>query len=139
MYIDTDVTMALIGLDDNLLEKIELSKMKNTRTSLMTIFEIRDILSEMDISKGIKEIFHLMKKEDIGILPFDEEVLQRSIELLNRYDNLILLDINHAIHASHCILLKETMFSTDPLYKKIGEIKYKNPERLENIDKSFNL
>ena len=141
MYIDTDVTMALIGLDDNLLDIIDLSKMKNLKTSVMTIFEIRDILSEMNINKDIKEILDFIKKEDIEILPLDEEVLLKSIELLYKHKNLILFDINHAIHASHCILIKETIYSTDSIYKRIGDIKYKNPKKLENIDNynSFNL
>ena len=139
MYIDTDITMALIGFDDNLLNKMDLSKMKDTKTSIMTIFEIRNILSEMDISTDIKEIFYLIKKEDIEILPMTVEVLQISVELLDKYDGLILLDVNHTIHASNCIILKETMFSTDPIYKRIGEIKYKNPEQISNIDDYFNV
>src|SRR6056297_170031 len=100
MYIDTDITMALIGLDDNLLDKVDVSKMKNTKTSIMTIFEIRDILEEMDISKDINEIFYLMKKEGIEILPLTIEVLQKSIELIEKHDGLILFDISNAIHAS---------------------------------------
>lgn len=135
MYIDTDITMALIGLDDALFTKINLDEINNKKTSIMTIFEIKDILSEMDISKDIKEIFYLMKKEKIEILPLTIDVLQKSIELLNKYDRLILLDLRHAVHASHCILLKETMFSTDPIYNRMGEIKYKNPEGLENMGK----
>ncbi|MFW6083320.1 MAG: hypothetical protein ACOC7O_01625 [Thermoplasmatota archaeon] len=57
MYIDTDITMALIGLDDILLEKLEDDRLHDLKTSIMTIFKINEILSETDSDLKVEEIF----------------------------------------------------------------------------------
>lgn len=123
MYIDTDITMALIGLDDILLEKLEDDRSHDLKTSIMTIFEINEILSETDSDLKVEEIFNMIQSKNIELLPLTPEILKISLKLLNKYNELILFDIKHAIHAAHCIDTKETILSTDSLFKKNGRNK----------------
>lgn len=137
MYIDTDITMAVIGLDKTLLEKLQDDKLHDLRTSIMTIFEINDILLETDSDLKIEEIFNMVKSKNIELLPLTPEILKISLKLLNKYNDLVLFDLKHAIHAAHCIDHKETILSTDSLFKKMEEIKCKNPIRFKNQENSF--
>ena len=137
MYLDTDITMALIGLDDFLLEKLEPDMFENSKTSVITIFEIHDILKEMDTDLNIHNIYRMIKEKNIELLPLTPEILEISFKLLDKYNDLILFDSKHAIHAAYCVDLEETILSTDSLFKKIGEIKFKNPKKYENPDDFF--
>ncbi len=137
MYLDTDITMALIGLDDILLGKLELDNRENLKTSIMTVFEIKDIVSEMDSDLELREIYKKIQNENIELLPFTSEILKLAIKLLDEYNELILFDTQHAINAAHCIHINETILSTDTLYKKIGDLKLKNPIKLQNQEDFF--
>lgn len=132
MYLDTDITMALIGLDDILLETLEPIKIDDPKTSIYTIFEINDILSETSTNLKIRDIQETIVEQNIELLPLTSDILETAFKVVDKYDDLILFDFKHGIHAAHCIKLKETILSTDIIYKKIGEIKYKNPSKYEN-------
>lgn len=124
MYLDTDIILALIKEEDWLKEHVKKLKLNGAKTSAITIIEARIVLDrEYSRIKAI-ETLDKIKNLKIEIIPLDEEILNKSQELIKKYLKLGTFD---SIHASTAIVKDMELISTDNFFEQISELKSKDP------------
>lgn len=129
MYLDTDIVLALIKKKDWLKQTIKIEKIKKPKTSALVIIEAELILSR---EYGREYVFSVLGETKriipgIRILPLEEKIIEKSIELMKNYQNLNIFD---SMHAAFSILKNETIISTDDVFRKIKEVKCIDPREL---------
>ena len=121
MYLDTDIVLALIKDKDWLKKYIKINKIKNPKTSVLTLIEAELVLAR---EFGRKDVFRInqIKNYKIKILSLDEKIFNLSNKLLKQYN----INIFDSLHAAFCLINKEKILSTDHIFDVI--------ENLERID-----
>src|SRR3989344_3513882 len=102
MYLDTDIILALIKDKDWLRNYIDLNKIKNAKTSVLTLIEAELVLIR---EFGRKETFRINKVKELKIKVFDldKKTFDLSNTLLRKY-NITIFD---SFHAAFCLINKE--------------------------------
>ena len=127
MYLDTDVLLALLKVDDWLQDAVESATFDSPKTSVITAIEIQlvmfDTWSRSDLAAVIADI----RDEDVEVLTLTPEAFQAGADLLPAYTGLNVFD---AVHVGQAITLGEPIVSTDTLYPNIDEIEQLDPRSL---------
>jgi|SRR3989344_3754998 len=125
MYLDTDIILALIKDKDWLKQYINLKKIKNLRTSVLTLVESELVLSR---EFGRSDIFKVNKVNDfkIKILTLDKKIFDLSNKLLKQYN----INIFDSIHAAFCLNYKEKILSTDHIFDLVENLERIDPRNL---------
>ena len=127
MYLDTDIILAFIKPKDWLKPYVKIKEIENPRTSTFSVIEAEIILSREYDRKDIFTILDKLKKSGIEILSFDEKILEKSIELMEKYPRLHVFD---SVHAAFAFALKEKLMSTDSIFDTIHGIEKIDPREL---------
>ena len=70
------------------------------------------------------EALDKIKKLKIEIIPLDENIINKSQELIEKYLKLGTFD---SIHAATAIVKNEELISTDTFFEQMSEVKNKDP------------
>ena len=124
MYLDTDIILALIKDSDWLKPHVDIKKIKNPETSVFTIIEAEIVLLREYGREHVFPVLENVKKHKIKIIPFDEVVLVKSIEMLKKYSRLNIFD---SVHAAYSIVKRDKIISTDTIFDEIEEIEKIDP------------
>ena len=128
MYLDTDIILAFIKPKDWLKPYVKIKEIENPRTSTFSVIEAEIILSREYDRKDIFAILDKLKKSGIEILSFDEKILEKSIELMEKYPRLHVFD---SVHAAFSANRKEKILSTDLLFDTIEGVERIDPRELK--------
>ena len=127
MYLDTDIILALIKEEDWLKRYISLKDIKNPKTSALTIVEAELVLLREYSRKNAIGVLNKIQNLGINILPITAKTLNKSKELLEKYNNLNIFD---SVHAACAILCKEKIISTDNIYSDLDELTKIDPREI---------
>ena len=128
MYLDTDIILALIKEEDWLKQIVSRLNLKGAKTSTFTVIESRIVLereySRNDANEALKKINNLK----IEILSVDRKIIEKSQELIDKYNRLGIFD---SIHVACAVVYNESLISTDNAFDEIKEIKLINPRLID--------
>ena len=128
MYQDTDIILALIKPSDWLSPHVNLKKLKNPKTSTLTLVEAQIVLNREYSRKTALDAFDKIKSTGIEIEPLNLDVVEKSAHLLKKYDKLTIFD---SVHAAFVILNKDVVLSTDSIFDSIEGVIRIDPRKLE--------
>lgn len=129
MYLDTDVILALVKEDDWLKKYIDVKKLKSMKTSVLNIIEAQLILEREYSREEAVNVLFKIKKFDIEIFSVDKRILDKSLELRQKYSKLNIFD---SVHAASAITNKEVLVSTDTVFPDIEGLESIDPRHLNN-------
>ena len=124
MYLDTDIILALIKEEDWLKKYVHFSQLQCPQTSVFTIVEARIVLLREYSRKEALSVLPQIKKLNVQLLPLEQQIIEKSQELLATYPQLNIFD---AVHAASAMIHNEIIVSTDSVYQKIVGLKRKDP------------
>ncbi len=128
MYLAIDVIMAMIEDEDWFIKEVDHSKIKNPKTSVMTVFEILKINSEIGINHS--DLLSKLNKNNIEIISFTPEMTETVQSILSKYSDLFDIGSLNSIHIAHSLSLNEPIVSTNPVYDYLNEIEHIDPRKL---------
>lgn len=127
MYLDTDVLLALLKVDDWLQADVKQAEFDDPKTSVVTAVEIQLVMFDEWSRSRLAEVQTLINAEGIELLPLTADTFQAGADLLPAYSSLNVFD---AVHIGHARTLDEPLVSTDTLYPSIDEIEHRDPRDL---------
>lgn len=127
MYLDTDIILALVKEEDWLKPHVHMLELTSAKTSVFAVIEARLVMEREYGRREALAVFSLLQKLPIKLLPFDENVLAKSQELMQQYPRLNIFD---AVHVAFALLHDEVLLSTDTLFATISGLKRKDPRQL---------
>jgi len=128
MYLAIDVIMAMIEDEDWFIKEVDYSKITNPKTSVMTVFEILKINSEIGINHT--DLLSKLNKNNIEIISFTPEMTETVQSILSKYSDLFDIGSLNSIHIAHSLSLNEPIVSTNPVYDYLNEIEHIDPRKL---------
>jgi len=123
MYVDLDMIFAQIKKDDRLKETSDLLLKSEEKqyTSALTLVELEIVLK--------REVSDFLSKETAGlfrekfprilIVGFDKKILEKSLELRQKYD----LGIFDSVHAATALRYDKRIASTDAVFERVLGLK----------------
>lgn len=128
MYLDLDVILAELKVDDWLASAVDLWSMDDPKTSVATGIELQYVMeSEWDrdrVGRAHQEI----AAKDIELVPLTTDALDAAATLRAQYDALNVFD---GVHLGSAATLEEPIVSTDTLFPEIPEIHHVDPRDLD--------
>jgi len=127
MYLDTDILLALVKKEDWLKRHVNISKIASPKTSSLNVIEARMVIQrEYSKDKALK-VSKEINKLKIEIISINKKIIDKSQDLLEKYDGLNNFD---AVHAATAIIKNEMLISTDTIYNKIEEVNNIDPRKI---------
>jgi len=127
MYLDTDVVLALVKEEDWLESEFDADQLVNPKTSVITLVEIQLVYFDSRSKEFLSSVAEMVRDQNIRVLDFEEDVFERSSELIEKYEKLNVFD---SIHLAQAEKLGEPIISTDTLYPEIEEVENTDPREL---------
>ena len=127
MYLDTDVIVALVKKNDWLKPMVEIEKIKDPKTSVLTLVEGELVLDREYRRKYATQLTKKIRSLGIDMLPVTQAVIERSSSLLACHGSIGVFD---SVHAAICLLQNCEILSTDHIYDRIPGVKRIDPRSL---------
>lgn len=127
MYLDTDVVLAVLKVDDWLSSSVDVESMDEPKTSVATCIEVQYAMQDEWDRERLTRVREPLQHEGIELVPLRAEHVSAGDALRRRYDRLNLFD---AVHLGTADVLDETLVSTDTRYPSIEEISTVDPREL---------
>lgn len=127
MYLDTDVILAHLKVDDWLSSVVDLETLDEPKTSVATWLEIQYAMQDEWNRERLTTTSEELETDGIELVPLEVEHIEAGSKLQRRYDSLNLFD---AVHLGAATVLGEQIVSTDTLYPEIAEVDSVDPRDL---------
>lgn len=127
MYLDTDVVLAQLQVDDWLRPVVDAATLTNPRTSIVTALEVQLVMFDDWARADLGGVCDAIRAEGIELLAFTPAEFEAGAELLPAYASLNAFD---AVHVGHARVADEPLVSTDTLFPRIDEIDHRDPREL---------
>lgn len=127
MYVDTDVVLALLKVDDWLVTAVESATLEDPKTSVVTAMEVQLVTFESWSRDRLASVREDVESEGIEVVPLTVEAFDAGAGLLSRYESLNVFD---AAHLGHALELGEPIVSTDTLYPELSEVEQLDPREI---------
>lgn len=128
MYLAIDIIMAMIEDEEWFKKEVDVTKITDPKTSVMTIFEILRINSEVGADN--KDLLNKLDKNDIEVVSFTPEMTEKVQSILDKYTDLFDIGSLNSIHVVHSISLDEPLVSTNQMYDYLDEVEHIDPRKL---------
>jgi len=128
MYLDTDVVLARLKVEDWLKSFVSLDVLEDPVTSTSTVIEIQYVMEEDWNRERLGRVSSEIEDEGIELVPLTTEDMETAGELREKYDALGVFD---SVHLGAASTRNAPVVSTDKLYPRIDEIQHIDPRDLE--------
>jgi predicted nucleic acid-binding protein len=128
VYLDTDVVLAQLKVDDWLAADVDAATLDAPKTSVATAVEVQYVMEEEWSRERVAEVHAEIEGEGIELRPLTVAVMDAASHLRQTYDRLNVFD---GVHLGCATVLEETIVSTDTLYPAIAEIEHVDPRDLD--------
>ena len=127
MYLDTDVVLAELKVDDWLGSVVEVGRLDTPKTSAATCIEVQYAMEDLWDRDLLTRTHDRITEAGIELVPLRSDHVASGSELRRQYDRLNLFD---AIHLGTAQVLGEPIVSTDSLYPSIAAVESVDPREL---------
>lgn len=127
MYLDTDVILGELKVDDWLAPTLKDVEFSQPKTSVVTVIEIQLVMFDIWFRSRLAGVATAIENLGIAVLPLTKEVLQSSADNLQAYSRLNVFD---SLHIGHAVVLGEPIISTDSLYPDIESVTHHDPRSM---------
>lgn len=127
MYLDTDVVLGLLKVEDWLGPATRHADLDDPKTSILTAVEVQLVMFDEWSRSALAGVATSIEDEGIELLPLTRVAFAAGSDLLPIYPALNVFD---AIHVGHAVALSEPIVSTDTLYPEIEEVDHLDPRAL---------
>ena len=128
MYLDTDIILGQLKVDDWLAPTLDNIDFRHPKTSVVTVIEIQLVMFDSWSRSRLAAVSTDIVNLGIAVLPLTKEVLQSSADNLQAYPRLNVFD---SLHIGHAEVLAEPIISTDSLYPDIESVTHHDPRSIE--------
>ena len=128
MYVDTDVVLATVKVDDWLASSVDIDSIDAPITSVATCIEVHYAMEDDWGRERLTRIHELIEAHGVSLVALETGHVDAGMTLLRSYDRLNQFD---AIHLGVAWMLEEPIVSTDTLYPSIDEIDHIDPRDVE--------
>lgn len=127
MYLDTDVILALLKVDDWLTSDVSRDSIKDPITSTATAIEIQYAMQDEWARERLSKVHREIQGEQILFSPLADKDINAAGTLRSRYDRVGVFD---SIHLGSAWVMERPIVSTDTLYPDIDEVDHIDPRDL---------
>jgi hypothetical protein len=128
MYLDTDVVLARLKVEDWLKSFVSLDALENPVTSTSTVIEVQYVMEDDWNRERLGRVSSEIEDEGIELVPLTTEDMETAGELREKYDALGVFD---SVHLGAASTRNIPIVSTDTLYPSITEVQHTDPRDLE--------
>lgn len=119
MYLDTDVVLARLKVEDWLKSFVYPDAFEDPVTSTSTVIEIQYVMEDDWNRERLGRVSSGIEDEGIELVPLTPEDMETAGELREKYDALGVFD---SVHLGSASTRNMPIVSTDKLYPRIDEI-----------------
>ena len=128
MYLTLEIVKGLIEDEKWIDEGVNRSKIKEPKTSVMTMFEI--LKGGPEEGYDHQKLLEKLESHGIEILTLTPEMIQDIQSISYEYSDTFEVGVLESIHIAHSISLKEQIISTNPMYSYIDSVGHIDPRKL---------
>lgn len=127
MYLDTDVVLAELKVDDWLASAVDLGAIEEPTTSVATGIEVQYVMEDDWDRERIANTHREIADAGIGLVPLSTTVMDAAADLRTTYDRINVFD---SVHLGTATMRQEPIVSTDTLFPDVEEVTHIDPREL---------
>ncbi|MFB6134430.1 MAG: type II toxin-antitoxin system VapC family toxin [Halanaeroarchaeum sp.] len=128
MYLDTDVILALLKVDDWLTSEVDRDGLRDPITSTATAIELQYVMQDEWERDRLAKTHVAIAEEGIDLVPLTSEDIEAAGSFRESYEEVGVFD---SIHLGVAHAREEPIVSTDTLYPDIHEVEHLDPRDIE--------
>ena len=127
VYLDTDVILALLKVDDWLASQVDPATLAEPKTSVATAIEVQYVMEDEWNRDRLSTVHDAIVDEGVDLVPLTTDVMDEAGTLRRSYARVNVFD---AVHLGTAKYHDEAIVSTDTLYPDIDEVDNLDPRDL---------
>lgn len=127
MYLDTDVILAELKVDDWLANDVDIETVEAPRTTVGTGIEVQYVMEDAWNRERLARVHEEIVEAGVELVPLDSAVADAAAELRTSYDAVNVFD---AIHLGTAMVLDDPVVSTDTLFPEVDEVEHVDPREM---------
>lgn len=127
MYLDTDVILAELKVDDWLSSDVDIEAVEEPKTTVATGIEIQYVMEDNWKRERLATVHEEIAKAGVEMVPLTSEIMDIAAELRTTYDSVNVFD---SIHLGTSLRMDEPIVSTDTLFPDVDEVSHVDPREL---------
>ena len=124
VYLDTDIVLALLKVDDWLTPVVNSVDFISPKTSVATAIEVQYVMENEWERTRLTKVHRAIADEGIDLVPLTTDAMDEAGKLRSAYNRVNVFD---GVHLGVARTLDEPIVSTDTLYPDIEEIDHVDP------------
>lgn len=124
MYLDTDVILAALKVDDWLKSDVDIDAIEEPVTCTATVIELQDVMQDEWRRERVTSVAGEVAGAGVELIPLTVPGIVTAGDLRQRYESLGVFD---SVHLGAAITHGESIVSTDTLYPETEEIEHADP------------
>ncbi|MFT4945571.1 MAG: hypothetical protein ACI9K3_001520 [Halovenus sp.] len=128
MYLDLDVILAELKLDDWLASDVDIESTEDPKTSVATGIELQYVMEDKWSRDRVVRSHKEITSAGIELVPLTGDALDAAATLRSQYEPLNVFD---GVHLGTASVLDEPIVSTDTLFPEISEVTHIDPRDIE--------
>lgn len=127
MYLDTDVVLAELKVDDWLASDVDIDAVDAPKTTVGTGIEVQYVMEDDWDRDRLSTAHAEIADAGIELVPLSTDVMDAAAELRSDYHAVNVFD---GVHLGTAMALEEPIVSTDSLFPDIDEVEHVDPRTI---------
>jgi hypothetical protein len=127
VYLDLDVILAELKVDDWLSSDVDIDAVADPKTSVATGIELQYVMEEEWDRSRVVRAHQEIRSQDIVFVPLTADVLDAAAALRSQHEAVNVFD---GVHLGSARVLDEPIVSTDTLFPDIPSVEHIDPREL---------
>ena len=127
VYLDTDVILALLKVDDWLASQVDPATLAEPKTSVATAIEVQYVMEDEWNRDRLSTVHDAIVDEGVDLVPLTTDMMDEAGSLRRSYGRINVFD---GVHLGAAKAHNEPIVSTDTLYPEIDGVNHIDPRDL---------
>jgi predicted nucleic acid-binding protein len=128
VYLDTDVILAELKVDDWLASDVDIDSLAAPKTSVATGIELQYVMEDVWERDRLARAHRAVAETGIQLVQLTEDSMDEAADLRSTYESVNVFD---AVHLGTARSLDEPIVSTDTLFPEIAGVAHIDPRDLD--------
>ena len=128
MYLDTDVILAELKVDDWLASAVDIESIAEPKTSIATSIELQYVMEDTWERARLANVHQELGEREIQLVPLTVDAMDAATDFRTTYEAVNVFD---AVHLGTARSLDEPIVSTDTLFPELADITHVDPRDLD--------